>query len=175
MEKVRKYIAWMWTTKERLVLAVVVCILSYRVFIMFNPRENMDETKAIPRPPQRTIDESEIDDIPGNPPQPPKDELPENWNNLPRREPFVFVLPTGSGGQDESNDQTDELKLLDIQDLGNNRYRARIQTGSGRARYYPEGQKFQSYELISIDPDTGCCVVFSESASREIEICLEDK
>ncbi|PCJ65158.1 MAG: hypothetical protein COA73_02890 [Candidatus Hydrogenedentota bacterium] len=172
MDKVRKFFFLVWNTKERIVLAVVVCVLSYRVYSMLNPPDEMGKNTSIPQSPQRTVDEADID-IPGNPPPAPKDELPENWNNLHRRPGFVFILPSGNSDDTSGNSQTDEIKLLDIQDLGQNRYRARIQTGSGRPRYYPEGEKFQSYELISIDPDTGCCIVFSESVSKEIEICIQ--
>ncbi len=51
-------------------------------------------------------------------------------------------------------------------------WRVRIRSASRRG-WYSEGDAFESYQLLSIDPETGCIVVFSEKIGRREEICKE--
>ncbi len=49
-------------------------------------------------------------------------------------------------------------------------WRVSIRSASRRG-WYSEGDAFESYELLSIDPELECIVVFAEELERREEIC----
>ena len=165
-EKIRKLTSWVWNVKERLILAIMVAVLCQRVYDVMNPK-GLGEADPIPHMPFR--DESNVD-IPKNPPQIPQDLLPESWTLLHKRPPTLFVQPrrptdpTNPGGPDTSN-----LELRDIKKSGDG-YRVQIFTGQGRPRWYEEGDRFESYEIVFIDPDEETVQVYSEETNRPLTL-----
>jgi hypothetical protein len=70
-------------------------------------------------------------------------------------------------------EESKRLSLSQIVDDKNGKYMARISTSRGRARFYEVGDKFEEYEVISIDPDSGCCTILSEVNSETFTLCVE--
>jgi Ca-activated chloride channel family protein len=66
---------------------------------------------------------------------------------------------------------TSQLKVLSYRNSGNVP-RVQISTGQGRARWYQEGDKFESYEIVYIDQDKGIVQIYSEEANNTITLQL---
>ena len=173
MEKIRKIFLWVWNVKERVVLAIMVCFLCYRVYPFIYPTEEDISANRIPNSPRTTVSEDDID-IPSLPPPAPKLHDRENWNNIYRRSPFQFLPASGNANQAGSDDANSNLQLISIQDVGGGVFMARIKVGNDRPRTLRQGQQFGTYELLVIDPDTGCCEIYSEDVGEDIEICLPE-
>ncbi len=65
-----------------------------------------------------------------------------------------------------------DLTLLRIREAGSGRYLAQIETNK-RTGWYREGDAFESFQLVRIDPVRNCVRVFSESLGRSVEMCLD--
>lgn len=166
MAFLRKIGERLWNIKERLVLAAMVIILCYRVYIVANPQPF--DSANIPRQPNKTAD-----GVGPEPPPPPPDALiVQDWRPLWRNS--LMKWDTRGGGPGDSEDEASaNLSLERIMILPNGRKRAQIRSRGGSARWYDEGDSFESFRLQSIDADTECCVLFSEADNRPIEICKE--
>ena len=167
MDKLRKIGIGVWEAKERVVLALMVLLLGLRVYMLVNAEASEDAVSyRDPGSPQGII----ADDAPPR----PKDPLQaEPVNQLLRRAPFDYVQPSSRANAATAEDDRDsDVRVIRIVDVGNDRYRATITTG-GKKTTVAEGDKFESYQLISIDPDTECCIIYSENSNSEIERCVE--
>jgi hypothetical protein len=218
----RKIGDWAWVNKERLVLAVLVLFLAYRIYTVLNPSTLEEQTaQAAPAagsqvqdgaeegpewpdgdqaqglrqrlrnrqgqqgedgegaaeatdpaeqplvftqhmPPRRIPDPNDLpeewEESEGRPPMPPANPLPPApvaYKALVNDNPFTA---TDIGKDDED---FGEVALLDIKPWGPDSYRALIQTRT--QKWYEEGESFEAYTLISIDPEAGTVEVFSES------------
>lgn len=165
MDKLRKIGVWAWEIKERVVLAVMVLLLGIRVYSLVNADDSFDSVKLQnPRAPV-------VNDSP--PPPIPETPLPEPVIRLVRRSPIVYEPPSSRPGQQSSeNSEDDKVRVLRIIEATGGVYRAQITTG-GAAKTMVEGQSFESYQLQSIDPETGCCIIYSENSNSEIERCVD--
>lgn len=126
------------------------------------------ETKSdpIPKPPRVR------GDVVPAPPEPPT-ELPEHKPPIkpPNAEddPFVFEPERSEGS---SAEEETELYLLNIVVSGG-RYRVQIETESS-SKWYSEGDAFENYEILSVDPEEGTCEIFDESRNRSRTLYLEE-
>lgn len=169
MDKIRKGAAWCWETKERLVVAIMVILLGYRVYSLVYTNEAEEDIAKV-RPP-KTVYSKEID---GPPPIPPPFEI-DPVTRLERKRLFQYVTPRGGSTRNQSDGglEEGEIRVLRIVSDGSGGYKAQITTGASR-KLIPEGEKFESYQLMTIDADTGCCEIYSESLGRLIEVCAEE-
>ena len=172
MNKIRKILRWVWLSKERMVLAVMVCFLCYRVYRVVNPVP--DEVSDGLYPPPGSTVPNDVE-TPGTPPPVPPLPLidPLIERELVRRDPFVWVSPGERGSSVGGDDIDISLKVLRIQEPSPGRFRAQIQTASTK-KWFSEGDPFETYVLESIDPDAGCCVIYAESLEKRIERCIEE-
>ncbi|HOF41530.1 MAG TPA: hypothetical protein PLD73_15780 [Candidatus Hydrogenedentes bacterium] len=243
MDILRKLGDWGWMNKERLVLAILVIFLIYRIYVVMNPTTIEEQTAqaaaaqrstaaqaAMPGPPAipgmpspsawDDDDEDEDEDYPGGrpgvvqssqrpqaqraasgdqplvftqhmppkripdptnlpaewteaqgkPPVPPANPLPPSpvaYNALVKENPFTAATverstPDGPGGRPN-------LRLLAIREWGDT-YRAQIQTRT--RKWYAAGESFETYQLVSIDPDAGTVVIFSEQDGQNYTFAL---
>lgn len=150
-----------------MVLAVMVIFLSVRVYQVLNPEEGTQgRSFNLPGP------DPDPENLPGPPPAVPGAPLTEDWSPIWRRSIFHWprqraTSSTRGGGVSEI-----DLQLLRIQEVTDGVFRAQIRTTT--TKWYSEGEAFEAFELISIDPDTECCVVFAEEIGRNVEICAND-
>ena len=163
-EKIRKLTAWVWNVKERIILAIMVAILCERVYDVMNPK-SVDDALPIPRKP--ASDASGVIP-PNNPPPPPSDLIGESWSLLHIRPVTLFEKPY-IGQRDRDDDFGSNLELQEMRKSGKN-YSVKISTGQGRARWYREGESFESYEIVFIDPDKETVQVYSEEANKTITL-----
>lgn len=163
----RKVAAWLWATKERMVLAVMVAVLVSRVYQVVQPPVSPAAGKNFQPP---GSDESRLRERPGVPPRTPSPPSSGNWTNLWLTNPFTYVSPGDSSRRVIVEGREIDLELLSIQQIPDGSYRVQIRSPSRRA-WYSEGDPFESYELVSIDPDTECIVIFAEEIGKPVEIC----
>lgn len=166
MDKLRKITSWCWQTKERIVLAVMVILLGYRVYSLVYTGEN-DDPEFMPISPGAQYQGETI--------IPPPTPLPYDMDPVTRliRNPLFNYTPPrgGKSSGDSGAGEEGEIRVLRIVPYGDH-YRAQITTGAAR-KLFSEGEKFESYQLMSIDADTECCEIYSESLSKLIEVCVE--
>jgi hypothetical protein len=152
-----------------MVLAVMVGFLMYRVYQVVNPIVGPEA--RLPSPPRSNIGDDV--DRPGLPPPPPPPPRTDDWSRLWRFNPFEFRQPRASRTTDGENPaDVLEIRLLRITPSGGGKFRAQIAT-PGRTAFYEEGQSFESYELLEIDPDAGTVTIFSEGLQKTAVLELE--
>ena len=161
----------MWNSKERLILAFMVIILCYRVYMVVTPQD-MDNTIKPLLPPKIDITIEEIDGL--DPPPPlPRVVMDVNWRPLWRDPLWVWNPQRNPGGPDVLEPGEERIQLLNIQVSGE-RLMARIQVGQDK-HWYREGDSFFSFKLLRIDKDNECCDVFSEARNKPIDICIDEQ
>ena len=153
-----------------MVLAIMVSFLCFRVYQVVQPPQTKEAEKNF-QPPGNELP---LDvETPGVPPRTPGLPDSENWTNLWRSTPFYYLPPGASSRRTTEGEPEIDLELLNIQPMADGSYRARIRSAN-RKGWYSEGEAFEAYELVSIDPDTGCIVVFAEEIESRVEICIDD-
>lgn len=166
MNAIRKIGAWFWNTKERMVLAVMVIILCYRVYQVLNPV--IDDFKRTPKNPGKVLPE-EVE--PDEPPNPPRAVPTEDWSIIWKRPLWLWQPRVDRRDINSAIEQSVNLQLMDIKEVSDGVYRVKIR--SNTIGWYDEGEKFESYELVSIDVDTDSCVIYAEEISRNIELTMD--
>jgi hypothetical protein len=147
----------------------MVVVLAYQIFTVIRTEE--EDLASFPPNPRS---KPEIDQLDPAPPGTPPD-IPPNRSRIDPRtfdnDPFVWRDERGAVGGDE--DIASSLRLLRFQQIGN-KYRVQIDTGTSRARWYEVGEAFESYELVSVNPDEKSVEVFDEGANKTRVLYLEE-
>jgi hypothetical protein len=160
VNKVRKFGQWLWNNKERMVFAIMVAVLAWRVYQVVNPAppENAP-TYAVPR--------SGAVDVP-YPPDRPRPEVAPPLRPLTRANPFWYhANPAGSGadGEDEGPDMVlDSIQMTPRGPI------AMIKVSGDRARKFEKGDKASTFEVLEIDPEGGVVIVYDESQGKQFEL-----
>jgi len=71
-----------------------------------------------------------------------------------------------------TRNQVDTLELLNMQEVSSGSWKVRIRSGNSR-KWYSEGDRFETYQLLTVDPDTECVVIYDETVRQVVEICKE--
>ena len=120
MDKLRKIGSWFWYNKERMVLAVMVIVLAYRVYgIVYPPESEVWPRIPVPQTelPQ-TDEEKQALGLPSSPPIPPTDGLPGPYTSLYEKNPFWYHASQAQTKDKEGVNAEDlNIELLDIQDV----------------------------------------------------------
>ena len=167
MDKLQKIGSWIWYNKERMVLAVMVLVLAYRVYQVLNPPPPR-QWAMLAAPRMQLPDDAESRErlgLPSVPPPRPPMTLPGDYVSFYERNPFWYY--SGTAGQDTGQDVRVEdlnIQLLDIQTGPDGNPRARLRTRT--TAWYSEGDTFEEFEVTRIDPDTNSVVVYSERYGR---------
>ncbi|NIA16366.1 MAG: hypothetical protein GWP08_20085 [Nitrospiraceae bacterium] len=166
MNKLRNLGIKIWYNKERIVLVVLIGVLCLNVYRLLNPpKEPPEKRHTHPRGGPVELDPLDM-------PEPPKIPPLKSWNSIYTPSPFWYQT-SGDGDSQSKDNPAADIKLLKIAKV-RDKYRAQIQTRSLKG-WYNEGDPFESYELISIDPDNGTCEVRSEGAGGVITLTLPGK
>lgn len=153
-----------------MVLAIMVIFLSFRVYQIVRPPEPPKENVASSfLPPGSQLPPDVV--TPGTPPRVPPPPSPENWTNLWRRNPFTYPSPRDSRRQGSDSESEIDLQLLNIQQSPDGSYRVLLRSPNGRRGWYSEGDAFEAYQLLKIDPEGPCVEVYSDELERREEIC----
>lgn len=152
-----------------MVLAVMVVFLCFRVYQVLYPPPPPTGGRNF-QPPRNELP-ADVE-TPGVPPRIPPNSAPENWANLWLRNPFIWVNPgTSRRINIDGASQVINLEVLNFQEVPDGSWKVQIQ--SARRGWYSEGDSFETYQLLSIDPDTECIEVFAEQVQRRVQICKE--
>lgn len=167
MDNLRKFGIVCWDSKERLVLAIVVLVLCFRVSLLINPSRTVDVVKYVS---PRQGGEIELDEPPRQPL--PPDPLPVT--PMLRSPIFDYQRPSARNTGTDSNlsEEDDKVKLLRFMGDGRGGYKAHISTGGAR-KLLAEGDAFESYTVTNIDYDTKCVTIYSEKSNKQFELCLD--
>ena len=168
MNKLRKIAGWFWIGKERMVLAVMVVVLCFRVYqVLYPPPPETGGANFQPPGNSLPLDVK----TPGIPPRIPPNMEPENYTLLWMRSPFTWVEPGTRRRTPDGSIQEVDLELLNLQQVSDGSWRVQIRSAANTKKWYAEGARFESYQLLAIDPDTECVTVFAEEVQRRAEIC----
>ena len=147
----------------------MVAVLCYRVYQVFWPPEPPKE--AMLRPPTPGLDK--VKDRPPKPGLRPPLDLPGDYTQLYRKNPFSLRGGALDTGRDEDVTQKDlDITLLDIKQVGD-RWRARLRTSAGR-RWYDEGDQFEQFQLEEIHSDEKTVVVYAERHAKRLTLHMEE-
>lgn len=166
MDKLRKIGLLLWQNKERMVLVLLVAILAYRVYRV------MTETYEIPDPPRlgaAPVKEPGSEDT-ANAALPAPETSSENYQSLSERNPFWYYGTRTEGASAQDVTEEDDILLLDIQPRPGGRYAARIQTRG--VKWYQEGEEFESYQVLKIDPEARTVEVYSGKSGTTLTLTM---
>ena len=149
-----------------MVLAVMVIFLCFRVYQVVQPQPQPPGSNF--QPPRGELPPDV--ETPGIPPRMPVNPNPGNWTNLWVNNPFIYVPPGVSRPGNGNAGQALNLEVLSFQEVSVGIWRVRIRSASRRG-WYSEGDAFETYEILSIDGETKCIVVYAEELEGRREIC----
>lgn len=152
-----------------MVLAGLVLVLMYQVYkVKFAPSEVAEEGVQFV-PPRGTVTDSKVEE----PPPPPPDPDRPDTKRLVRSNPFsANGLGGGAGPGDES--AMPDLEVLRVMPWTGGTYVAEIRTQTTRPKRYGVGDQFESYQIISIDPNANEVVIYSEEHRRNFTFTPEN-
>lgn len=162
MDKLRKLWQWVWRNKERMVLGILVIVLGYQVY------QVVSFSADVQGPPPKSL----TNEPPKNPDwyakafvEPPSR---NDYSSLYVRNPFWVYSSTGESKEDAKQGGGNALKLLDIQPAPGGKNSALIKTQD--AKWYAEGEEFESYKLLKVDPARKTAVVWSSKLNRNVTL-----
>jgi len=166
VDKVRKAGQWLWDNKERMVLAIMVAFLGYRVYIVLNPAEI--QVSAPPRPPSATVPEAEQPPLPDTT---VSRDRPEEVAALVRGNPFTLASGVVESGATKRQEDPG-IRLLKIVPWRDGGYRAQVITKGNKLQYVGEGEQFENFQVMRIDPEDKLIEVFSNALDRTVTLRL---
>lgn len=171
MDKLQKLGAWLWRNKERMVLIVMVAVLAYRVYGIFNPPQE-EAWARLPQPrlelPSDPEERQELG-LPNMPPMPDPSTMPGVYTTLYDRNPFWYYSgQKESSGAEQISVEDLNIQLVDIQTV-KDRPRARLRTAR-TVKWYSENEQFEEFEVTSIDAESETVVVYSQRYSKSFTL-----
>lgn len=170
MDKVYKLGVWLWRNKERIVLAVLVvflCTRAYRVVMGAEP-----EPPKV-HPPVKSDLPEEWPDAPPKPPVPPPIPRPPKESLIRSNMFTVYGRPVEEGRTEEVTVESLGVRLVRIVPWKDNEYRAELLTKGRRAKRYKEGEQFENFRLVRIDPADNSVEIWSEQFGRSFTLRVE--
>lgn len=152
-----------------MVLSIMVAVLAFQIFSVLRTED--DNFIDPPPNPVKVAKREDLDPSPpGDPPPMPAPEAPVNENEFVEKDPFDWR--ERSAASTTAGAETTTLRLLRIRGTGDDLV-VQIETETSR-KWYRVGEAFESYEIISVDPDAGFAEIFDEASNRTRIIELED-
>ena len=164
MDKIRKLAETVWYNKERIVLGVMVCVLLWHVYTIFNPPPE-EEPKELSVPRKENIPDV-IKDI-AAPPDPPVDRPRAQWEGIYTPNPF-WALSAQTSVTSRTATAAADISLIQIQEGKGGKWRARLKTNV--TRWYDEGESFQSFQLLKIHPEDNSVEVRSDRLGKVLPL-----
>jgi hypothetical protein len=183
--KIRKVGVWVWNQKEKMFLAALLLVLCFRAWVvLFNPPD-VSAIGASPTPappaaakppagkPGAVPAKLTADNVP-DPPARPVQERPEDFRPLVRQNPFtIYGVMMGGTKSQGSDEETIDVTLNSIVKWGDGTYRAELTTKvSGKSKRYKEGEVFENYKLMTIDPKNKSVTIYSSAHDKTFELKL---
>lgn len=166
--QLRKAGVWLWNQKEKIFLAALLIVLCFRVYLVLSPAQA--STKVVKTTPG-TGSQLSPDSVPD--PQPrPISERAEDFRPLVRQNPFTIwsIAATGKSASG-SDEETIDVTLNNIVEWRDGGYRAELTTKvSGKSKWYKEGEPFENYKLMSIDPASKIVQIYSSAHDKTFEL-----
>jgi len=164
VDKIRKLAEAIWYNKERIVLGVMVCILLWHVYTIFNPPPE-------PEPQEFGVPSADniinvVKDI-AAPPDPPKERPVAQWEGIYTPNPF-WALSAQSSITSRTTEAPADIRLIQIQEVRPGKWRARLKTNV--MGWYDEGASFESFQLIKIYPEDNSVEVHSDRLGRVLTL-----
>jgi len=163
VDKIRKLVESLWYNKERIVFGVMVCILLWHVYGIFNPPP--DEAPLVLHEPNDDIKEV-LKNIAAVPPPPDVRPLVP-WEGIYTPNPFWALSGQSSILSRERGDDAD-ISLIQIQQGIGGRWRAQLRTNV--TDWYDEGESFESYQLLKIHPENNTVEVRSDRLGKVLTL-----
>jgi hypothetical protein len=163
MDKLRKIGLVLWQNKERMLLVFLVGVLAYRVYKV------MTDKSVLPELPVARAAASGGDELPVSK-EPPKEGSSENYSSLSQRNPFWYYSARPETASTEGTSAEEEIHLLNIQRSPKGGYAAQIQTRD--VRWYQEGEEFESYQVMKIDPASRSVEVYSGKSGTTLTLTM---
>jgi hypothetical protein len=164
VDKVRKLAEAFWYNKERIVLGVMVCILLWHVYtIIYPPPEPELKTFVVPR--AENIADAVKDIAP--PPEPPDERPVAQWEGIYTPNPF-WALSAQSSTTSRTASAPADISLIQIQEGRPGKWRARLKTNV--MGWYDEGDSFESFQLIKINPENNSVEVRSDRLGKVLTL-----
>lgn len=164
MDKFRKIAERLWYNKERMVLAIMVGVLCWNVYKVAYPPPEKEETKHLL--PKGAID---ADWARANTPASPLPRVSQQWDTVYTPSPFWYYSGQSELTNKRQGPQSAGITLLRIKQVVD-KWRAQLRTT--RTAWYDEGESFESFQLLKINPDEGTCEVRSEQLGKVIVLRL---
>lgn len=170
--QLRKVGIWLWNQKEKIFLATLLIVLCFRVYLVLSPAEASSKS---PEPPKKTATAGggklSPDNVPDPPPR-PLSQRTEDFRPLVRQNPFTIwsVAATGKSASG-SDEETIDVTLNNIVKWSDGGYRAELTTKvTGKSKRYKEGEVFENYKLMSIDPVNKIVQIYSSAHDKTFEL-----
>ena len=153
----------MLRNKELVVLVLLLVLLLYRGYTLMNPTEAPPLTMGKMASARRTGE----DPLPPSPPPPSE---PIVIDGLVRANPFTTRARPQEDVRNAGPEARPPLQLVRIQQWRDGSYRAQIASKAGvRAKWYREGEQFESYRIERIDAEGESVTVYSEEHRKNFE------
>lgn len=163
MDYLYKFGMWLWRNKERIVLVVLVlflCARTYRVVMGAAPQP------VKPHPPVRSELPEDWNEAPPRPPAPPAIPKPPKEALIRSNMFTVYGRPVEEGRTEEVTADSIGVKLIRIVPWKGNEYRAELLTKGRRPKRYSEGEQFENFRLVRIDPTNNSVEIWAEQYGR---------
>ncbi len=170
VDKLRKAFGWIWYNKERMVLVVMVAILCYRVYQVMNPPPEEGPTHY--PPPITDTAQIPAEAMPPVPPETVPIDVPGNYSNLYRQNPFWYHSGDRARSEDKALTPEDlDIELLAIREVSG-RWRAQLRTQTTRA-WYDEGEEFEEFVLEQINPEQQSVVIYAARYAERLTLTMQ--
>ncbi len=169
MNKLRKLGEALWYNKERIVLGVMVCILLWHVYGIFNPKEEA-EPQQFRSPSGENIQGAVAKLVAAT--DPPEERPVGQWEGIYTPNPFWALSAQASTASRTSSSSSDNISLINIQRGPGGKWRAQLKTPSV-TKWYDEGESFESFRLMKIDPQSNSVEVHSERSGKTLKLVAQ--
>jgi hypothetical protein len=173
VEKLRKIGQWLWRNKERIILAAVILLGVYRVYvILVSPGAEEIE----PPPPAPRSVPSDWGEVPNPPETAPALPPVVDFDDVVRRNPFTYSSAQGeTAPQEEQAAEADwnRLSLVRVQELPDGEARARMRYAGEGASYVSEGDSIGPFEVVDVDAEDGAVRVRHTERNQSRTLSLE--
>ena len=175
--QLRKAGAWLWNQKEKMFLAALLIVLCFRVYLVLSPAQASSKT---PDPAKKGATAANNKMSPENVPDPgprPASERAEDFRPLVRQNPFTIWSIAATGKSTSGSDEeTIDVTLNNIVKWRDGGYRAELSTKvSGKSDWYKEGEVFENYKLMTIDPTNKIVQIYSTAHDKTFELKMPGK
>ncbi len=169
--QLRKFGIWLWNQKEKMFLAALLIVLCFRVYLVLSPAQASSKT---PEPPKKTAAAAgklSPENVPDPNPR-PISERAEDFRPLVRQNPFTIWSVAATGKSTTGSDEeTIDVTLNNIVKWSDGGYRAELTTKvTGKSKRYKEGEVFENYKLMSIDPVNKLVQIYSSAHDKTFEL-----